>query len=134
MAFVMQVLGTRASRFTITMGKRNLSLVPTLHSRQTDLRLIVVAKRGQSIGRESFGKGNLALRAEQSCCCCAPNYCCLGWAKGADVYRLNFCGSKGRCCSQIARSARALRGSYAGCSNAHGAHCRCVTGFAGKSS
>ena len=26
MAFVMQVLGTRASRFMITMGKRNLSM------------------------------------------------------------------------------------------------------------
>ena len=30
-----------------------------------------------------------------------PNYCCLGWAKGADVCGLNFSGSKGRLRSHI---------------------------------
>jgi hypothetical protein len=37
MAFIMQVLGTRASRFTITMGKRNLSIAfrRCIHAKRT---------------------------------------------------------------------------------------------------
>lgn len=107
MAFVMQVLGTRASRFMITMGKRNPSLRSgaafTPNGPALDRSWASAVNR--LVGSHPEGELLLLRPNKAAAAVCAPNYCYFASAKGADVGGLNFSASKGRCRSQISQSA-----------------------------